>query len=370
MIPLQFSSRIASCLVAFVLSTALTPLVRSLCIRFAVFDPPGPLKIHRRPIPRLGGTAIALAIVGGCSLQKSLPLDSFALFLGSLALVWIAGLVDDLRGLPPIVRLAAQAASALLLWSDGWHVPFFANSLWNAIATCLTVIVLINAFNFLDGSDGLAAGVAATVALMFAITFSQNAAASPFTLIAAWSLFGATAGFLLYNFAPASVFMGDSGSTLLGFTIAFLALSPPHSPSPRLKVFVFILFAAALPLLDAGLAFFRRLRTQTSPLIGDRMHFYDLLLRRGWSPRKVALTSYTVTALLSAFGWIALHLPEPYAAVLAATVFAALFLVALQLGSLRGEEKSGSQPHSDEKRQATASPPAISNAAVEAEIYK
>jgi UDP-GlcNAc:undecaprenyl-phosphate GlcNAc-1-phosphate transferase len=327
----------ASFVAAFSLSVLLTPTVRRTCIRFGVFDKPGPLKIHARPIPRLGGVAIALAILGACVIARSLPTGSAAYFLAALALVWIAGLVDDLRGLSPVFRLAAQAAAALLLWRTGWHVPGLGTGGLSTLATCLFVIVFANAFNFLDGSDGLAAGVTAIIALAY--IFARNGTETQFPSGVAWSLFGASAGFLIFNFPPARIFMGDAGSTTLGFTVAFLALAFCRSSGGTTPSLIFPLLVAGLPLFDAGLAVVRRLRYAASPFYGDRRHWYDLLLARGWSPRKVALVSYSITAAMGAIGWIGLRFDPKRLWVLAALSFVALFVAALRLGSLRAERR-------------------------------
>lgn len=327
----------ASFIVAFSLSVLLTPVVRHLCIRFGIFDQPGPLKIHAQPIPRLGGVAIALAILGACVIARPLPAGSAAYFLAALALVWMAGLVDDLRGLSPVFRLAAQAAAGFLLWRAGWHVPELGTGASSILATCLFVIVFANAFNFLDGSDGLAAGVAGMIALAY--IFALSGAGAQFPSGVAWSLFGACTGFLVFNFPPAKIFMGDSGSTSVGFTVAFLALAFCRSSGGTTPSLVFPLLVAGLPLFDAGLAVVRRLRDAASPFYGDRRHFYDLLLAQGWTSRKVALVSYLITAAMAAIGWIGLRLDPKRLWLLAALSFAALFVAALRLGSLRAERR-------------------------------
>ena len=345
---------IESCVVAFALSVSLTPLVRRFAIRFGLFDPPGPLKIHRQPIPRLGGIAIASGIAVGCSLTKPLASPGASVFLAALAIVWSAGLIDDLRGLSPTIRMVCQAAAALLLWRGGWHFPAIANSGWNAAATCALVIFFINAFNFLDGSDGLAAGVAGTVALSFA--FLQSRMAGTFGSGIAWSLLGAATGFLVFN-APlprASIFMGDSGSTALGFSIAVLSLNLSRFAGGTASSLFFPVLAAALPLFDAGLAILRRIRCAQSPFKGDRFHYYDLLRMLSWSARKVALVSCIVTFVLGAVGWAAFQLQPELAALLTAATFASLLVVAARLGSLRAES-SFEQFHGERPRMPTTS---------------
>jgi UDP-GlcNAc:undecaprenyl-phosphate/decaprenyl-phosphate GlcNAc-1-phosphate transferase len=321
---------IEACVIAFGVSALLTPVVRGFCIRFGIFDAPGPLKIHQRPIPRLGGIAIAIAIAAGSFFAKPLPSGPARFFFAALGLVLIVGLIDDVRGLPPLARLSAQAAAALLLWRDGFHFALFGNSGWNALAICALVIFFTNAFNFLDGSDGLAAGVSAVVALAY---LSAATNTSHLNGVAA-SLLGAAVGFLIYNLPPASVFMGDSGSTALGFTAAFLTLSFLETQAEKPSRLTFSLLVAALPLFDASLAVIRRLRAAKSAFAGDRLHYYDLMAARRWSAKRIAFVSYATTALLGAIGWIGLRMQPWHFAVLAAVIFATLLLIALRLGSL------------------------------------
>lgn len=321
-----------SCLVAFVTSAVLTPIVRGLCIRFGIFDSPGLLKIHQRPIPRLGGIAITIAVVAGCAAGSHFRLVTLAPFLGSLAIVWIAGVLDDVRGLPPLIRLAAQAAAGMLLWGAGYGFAALAHSAWNALAICVLTIFFCNAFNFLDGSDGLAAGIGAIVALAFVV--AGGASAVHLALIAV-GLFGAATGFLIFNLPPASIFMGDGGSTTIGFTIAFLALSLVQSGGTQSRSLMFSFLVAALPLFDALLAVVRRLRAGKSPCAGDRSHFYDLTRARGWTARKIGFVSYGVTALLGIAGCIGLRIQPRAFATLTALTFVALFAIAIRLGSLR-----------------------------------
>jgi two-component system nitrate/nitrite response regulator NarL len=190
-------------------------------------------------------------------------------------------------------------------------------------------------FHVFDKLGVLAAGVAGIIALVY----TRSGAGTQFASGVAWSLFGASAGFLVFNFPPARIFMGDSGSTGLGFTVAFLGLDFCRSSGGTMPSIVFPLLVAGLPLFDADLAVVRRLRGAASPFDGDRRHGYDLLLARGWSPRRVALVSYSITAAMGAVGWIGLRLDPRRLWVLAALCFAALFAIALRLGSLRAEQR-------------------------------
>lgn len=216
-----------------------------------------------------------------------------------LVLVWAAGLLDDLMGLSPWVRLIVQAAAGALIWHSGWSLPI-AYEGWSLLATVLFIVAFINALNMLDGADGLAAGVSAMISLGFILSTSLQVDAWVRAL--EFSLLGSCISFLLFNFPPAKIFMGDSGSTVLGFVVAILSLNFYRQKSAsHVALLVPILFAG-VPLLDAACAVVRRLRRGVSPFVGDREHSYDLLLKRGWSARKVAFALYALTAMLVSVG--------------------------------------------------------------------
>lgn len=320
---------------AFVLALLLVPIVRRVCHRWQLFDLPGPLKIHTQPIPRLGGIAIALAFVGAILLSGGCTGIRALHFFTALASIWIVGLVDDLRSLSPFHRLATQTLAGVILWYGGWRLPFINAGALGLCATCVFLVFTINAFNFLDGTDGVAAGVTALVAVAYGVTFAG--AGSHFGGIVAWSLLGACAGFLVFNFPCARIFMGDSGSTVLGFGVAFLGLEfYTSTPSPSSLAFPFVI--AGLPLLDAGFAVIRRLRGWGSPLRGDRFHFYDLLMNRGLSVRRVSCTCYAITAVLVVLGWASIRCNATYCFLVSALSLVAVAVASIRLGTLGCKE--------------------------------
>ncbi|MFZ3201033.1 MAG: glycosyltransferase family 4 protein [Candidatus Acidiferrales bacterium] len=317
---------------AFLMVLLLVPVILRLCRRWKLFDSPGPLKIHAQPVPRLGGVAIALALFVAPLFCGRVAVESGWLYFAGLGLVWVAGLVDDVRGLSPALRLASQIAAGALVWRGGWRLPLLGEGALDLAATCLFVAVFANAFNFLDGSDGLASGVAGIIAAAY-ITL-PGAARSPIGYAVACGLVGACAAFLVFNFPRASIFMGDSGSTALGFSIAFLGLNLYRSNSAVSSSLLFPVWVAALPLLDVLLAGVRRLQGGASIFYGDRRHSYDLPLARGWSARQVALACYGITAGLAAVGWMAARTGLARFYLFSAPILGALVLAAIRLGSL------------------------------------
>lgn len=187
----------------------------------------------------------------------------------------------------------------------------------------------------IKGVDGIAAGVVGIIALAYAVF--PGGAGNPFASGIAFGVAGTCAGFLAYNLPPAKIFLGDSGSTALGLAVAFLALdfwrSQPASVTVPNLLFPFLL--CALPLLDAALAIIRRLLRLTSPLAGDRRHFYDLLLARGYSPVRVALFCYLIATAFAGISWKERGMSPVEAVAVSALSFAALAAVEIRLGSLR-----------------------------------
>ena len=319
---------------AFLVVVFLVPVIGSLSMRWKLFDLPGPLKTHTQPIPRLGGIAIAGAILLGILLSGLAPSRACAALISAAGLIFAVGLLDDIRGTSPALRLVVQAAAGVALWLGSGQFSIFGSLLLGLFFTVIIVVVFINAMNLLDGSDGVAAGVAGIDALSCAVLFAQSDDALVRSI--AWSLAGACAGFLIFNLR-AKIYLGDSGSTLLGLALSFVAIESMRPRSTPASSPVFFLLAAGLPLLDAGIAVARRLRLGRSPLQGDRRHFYDLLRARGLGPRAVALVCYGITGVLSVVAWATRN--SPAASCLAAVLcMGALLAVEVRLGALRGDD--------------------------------
>ncbi len=317
----------------FVLVVLLVPIVRKLCVRWRLYDWPGPLKLHKRPIPRLGGIAIALAIVGGVFLSIPFAATGELQLFTAIALICIVGAIDDIRALSAAFRFAVQLIAGAILWFGCGRLAIVGSGALGLFASCVLIVGIVNSLNFLDGADGLASGVAGIIGVTYALL--PWPAGDRLAPAAAWTLAGACAGFLLSNFPPANIFLGDSGSTVLGLCVAFLTLSFYRSAiatGPRL-LFPFVV--AGLPLLDVTLAIIRRIRGRASPFFGDRRHIYDLLAARGASARMVALVCYAATALLGLIGFVGVHAKPVYFFILASGGGGALLVTAIRMGALR-----------------------------------
>jgi len=318
---------------SFVICVCLLPLVLRFAVHWQLHDMPGELKLHTIPTPRLGGLAMGGALLIGMSLGGvGIYRPAWPIVL-AFAILWIVGLLDDLSGLSPVTRLVVQFSAGLLVAQSDWCLTVAHNQFVNVILTCLFVMLFVNAFNFFDGADGLAAGVAAIVSLGYALLYSFRAPTVGAAM--SWSLLGTAVAFLLFNFPPARLFMGDSGSTVLGFLLAFIGLDfykVHHAIGTHLLL---PLIFAGLPLMDLFLAIFRRMRKGMSPFIGDRSHVYDLLREQGWSDRPIAFGSYLATALLVVLGWLCNQLSPLPALVAVILAFGYLIVTAVRMGSLR-----------------------------------
>ncbi|MGH3766369.1 MAG: glycosyltransferase family 4 protein [Pseudonocardiaceae bacterium] len=322
------------------LTFLLTGLVRILALRIGAVAMPRARDVHRAPIPRLGGVAMFGGILGGVLLSHQLPVlrRSFE-FSGDVvgvlvagAIIMLIGALDDRFELDSLTKFAGQVTAAGVLVLNGVQWIVFP---WNGgsgtlvlgqdqavLVTVALAVVMMNAMNFVDGLDGLAAGIGLIAAVAigaFTLQLLQRSGGSvqlyPPTLFAAL-IAGACLGFLPHNFQPARIFMGDSGAMLIGLMLAAASTSasgklPPVSgATDALALFSPLLVVAAVlfvPLLDLLLAVVRRTRAGRSPFAADKLHLHHRLLEIGHSHRRAVLLIYLWAALL-AFGAVALTL--------------------------------------------------------------
>lgn len=321
-------------LVALSLTSVIVPPLMKLATRLGLVDIPDARKIHSSPIPLCGGIAVAAGALAPI-LAWSEAEPGFVVSLLAVGLVLLTGAIDDARPLPPVARLAAQAvAVALVLWAG---VRFGAVPLagldvapwWLAgPATALLILANTNAVNLADGLDGLAGGLVVPTLLAIALLASQGDGGA--TAIVSAALIGGVLGFLRFNTYPASVFLGDAGSTFLGFAAAVLAIQLVQTCNPALNPAIVPLLLG-VPLLDTVYAILRRLAAG-QPLFGaDRRHLHHQLLGLGLSQPAVVAALYLLQGamvlmavlcryesdmiLLGAFALIALAVIVPLATI-------------------------------------------------------
>jgi UDP-GlcNAc:undecaprenyl-phosphate GlcNAc-1-phosphate transferase len=324
--------------VALITSLILVPLVRRQAISAGYYDAPGERKIHKYPIPRLGGIAIWLAFMLALAaivllgwkpeLNNALP--------GILAggtIVFILGLLDDLFNLSPYLKLLIQFVAALTAFFLGIQInnldlPGAQLLVLNALSLPVTVIWLVslmNAMNFIDGIDGLAAGVTTISALTLTIVamFTNQ----PSSALLAALLAGSSLGFLVYNFHPARIFMGDSGALFCGFLLACIAVTGVLKT--KVAVMLLPMFVLSVPILDITYSVFRRLLKGRNPFLADSDHIHHQFLKAGMGQIKTVTYLYSlcvVGGLISV--WYVNYLPI-YVACLATLFILAVFLINL-----------------------------------------
>lgn len=292
-------------LLALVLALGLVPLCRVLAHRTGVVAHPRDDRWHREAVPLFGGVAITVATAAGAlMLGVAVPM---AVPLVAASLIFLVGLTDDVLTLKPATKLIAQIALAAALVYFGFRLNWLESRLLDSILTIVWVVGLTNAFNLLDNMDGLCAGVAVVVAGMMIVGLLTGAtsdeAGDEVRLLAL--LAGATAGFLFYNFPPASIFMGDSGSLFLGFTLAALTLSPDGVRGSRSDVLSIIagpVFVLLIPIFDTTLVTVSRLLSGRSPSTGGRDHSSHRLVAIGLSERTAVFVLWFLAAVGGAIG--------------------------------------------------------------------
>jgi UDP-GlcNAc:undecaprenyl-phosphate GlcNAc-1-phosphate transferase len=324
-------------LIAAVAAWLLTPAAGWVAARLGAVDAPGPRRVHRRPIARMGGLAIAAAIALTVS-PAVLPVVGgwpswlrFDFLAAACALIVVTGIVDDVCGISARLKFLPQIAAAVLAWMAGLQIqtlslPYLEGIDLGWLGPVLTVLWIVgvtNAVNLIDGLDGLAAGLSAIAALGLAVLFLQQN--HPALALVAFAVAGACLGFLRHNFHPARIFMGDTGSLLLGFLLATMAIAGSQKRSAA-TVLALPILMLAVPIVDTLACFARRMVHGKSPFSGDLGHVHHLLLSLGWSQRTVALALYLVSAAL-AFG--AVQLSRRRDEVFLTAVLAAALLLAL-----------------------------------------
>ncbi|NHM29980.1 glycosyltransferase family 4 protein [Neobacillus terrae] len=300
----MFYITLVTCFFAAIL---LTPLVKKLAFKIGATDKPNKRKVHQRIMPRLGGLAIYISFLIGIFMIKPLSEYHMPIVLGSLIII-LTGIIDDVKEISPKVKLAGQIAAAFIVVFMGEiniefiNLPFGGRIDFGIMSIPITMIWIVgvtNAINLIDGLDGLAAGVS-TIAL-FTIAGMALMMGNMYVLAMALILAASTLGFLLYNFHPAKIFMGDTGALFLGFMISVLALLGYKNVTfISLLVPVIIL---GVPLSDTFFAIIRRLVNKKPLSAPDKSHLHHCLLKAGFSHKQTVLLIYAMSAMfgLAAF---------------------------------------------------------------------
>ncbi len=330
-------------LIAVVVALAITPGVIFLAAKTGAMDAPDARKVHKKPIPRIGGLGIYAAFMVSMLTVMAftdLSADVFHELVGLMVsgtMIVILGLIDDYTNLPAKVKLVGQIAAACVLVAFDVRIDFISDPFGDFLylevfaipATIFWIVGLTNTVNLIDGLDGLAAGVATIAAVtIFLVALQQD-----FLLVAVLTaaLAGAAIGFLYYNFNPARIFMGDTGSMFLGFMLAGISIIGAVKSAATIALIVPIL-ALGLPILDTTFAIVRRYRGGVPIFKPDKGHLHHRLLDLGFTQRQAVLLMYVISALL---GLSAVALTE------VSSTIAILIVCAVVTAVLFGAKKIG-----------------------------
>jgi len=324
-------------ILATALSFALTFLVRKICLVYGLVSKPRSRDIHRKPVPRLGGVAIfsaffLISIIYFLVVDHNLIFSSsrwlgidkhlMAIWIGAV-IITISMLVDDLYNLKPWQKISFQLMAALVVIASGigietltnpfgdklnlnsiylpifkYHNVVYHFSLWSDLITVVWLLGMMNIINFVDGVDGLAGGVSVIAAFTVYLLSISDKVNQPQTALLAIILAGSALGFLLWNFPPAKIFMGDSGSMFLGFILGILTLI---SGGKLATVFLVLGF----PIVDGLIVVVGRIIRRENPFTTpDKTHLHHRFLKAGYTPRQAILSIYAISA---AFAWVALR---------------------------------------------------------------
>lgn len=291
-------------LIVFVFVALIIPLIKKLAIYVGAVDIPGGRHIHTKEMPKLGGLGIFLGFLLGYMLFCKQTPQMISILIGGI-IILLTGLFDDLKRLPASVQFVGQIAAAVVVVYYGGIVMqdisaygiYLNFGIFAKPLTILFIVAVMNCMNFIDGLDGLAGGIASiffiTISIIIYNVGIYNGLDASLTLIMA----GATLGFLIHNFYPAKIFLGNSGSMFLGYMISVISLL--GFKNVTITSFIVPVLILAIPILDTLFAIIRRILKGESPTKGDKQHLHHQLLQRTSSQLKSVLIIYAINILFS-----------------------------------------------------------------------
>ena len=289
---------------ALVTSAVATPLIRKLAVRWRLGDKPNGRKIHPDVIPHLGGIALLFGVLAGVAIASGAHPNVILRALPATVLVVVLGLIDDTRNLAARPKLVVQVVAAVAMVAVGFRLltgldALDSFSIGAGLVTLFFVVGMLSSVNLVDGHDGLAAGVALIASAAFAAIGAMDGAAG--VVAGSLAICGACLGFLLFNFPPAKIYMGDTGSMLLGWTLAQVACLITMRGA-NVNTFAAVLLVLGVPILDTLLAVTRRLVLRAPLFAADHLHIHHVLRQAGLSPRKTLAVLYGLQLVLAALG--------------------------------------------------------------------
>ncbi|MCT8975802.1 undecaprenyl/decaprenyl-phosphate alpha-N-acetylglucosaminyl 1-phosphate transferase [Clostridium sp. CX1] len=333
--------------ISIIISAILTPIVKRFAIKIKAIDiPKDNRRIHKKPIPLLGGLAIYFSFILTLILKTGeLSRSEIGIIIGATIIV-IGGFLDDKFDIRPWQKLLIQIASALILVVFGVRIllitnPISSSELYISVGmlsipfTIMWVVGITNALNLIDGLDGLAAGVAFISAITIFIIALLNTRAEAAVLTSI--LAGAILGFLPYNFNPASIFMGDTGAQLLGFLLAAISMEGAIKSAAAFSIVVPIL-ALGIPIYDTLFAMIRRKINGKPIMQADKGHLHHRLLDMGLTQRQAVIIMYLISAVLGSFAILAMQISTQRAYFLLTMIMIVLIIIAWKFGFFEHRE--------------------------------
>jgi len=326
---------------ALSLAYVLTPLFQRIAVKFRILDHPVPnIKIHPKPVPYLGGLAIWLAFIVtllGVRLLTHFPTGTLrnlrGIFYGG-TLIMVLGLIDDIWKLDYRVKFFGQFIASLILIIYNIRIEFVSSLPLSIFLTIFWVVGITNAINIIDIMDGLAAGVAITAGLAF--SFIALPTEKIYVNFAALALAGSCLGFLRYNWQPARIFMGDSGSLFIGFILAAISLGESYTTINNIGLFAPLL-VLGIPIYDTLLVIFFRMLKGKSIFAGSLDHFSFRLEAMGYKRKKVILINYYLSVILGLTAFLITVVKFELAVIISVAIIAFAIIYATRLISVRVE---------------------------------
>ncbi|MFQ5615074.1 MAG: MraY family glycosyltransferase, partial [Anaerolineales bacterium] len=318
--------------VSLILSLLLVPVVRHLSLQLGRVASPRKDRWHKKPTPISGGVGMFFAFAGSLLFTHGETEIRWGLLAGS-AIMFGLGFYDDLKPLTPPAKMTGQILAAAVVVFSGYTTGFFSSALPNILITIVWLVMITNAINLLDNMDGLAGGISLIAAGFISFFFWRSH--SPELLLLSLAMAGAILGFLVFNFPPASIFMGDSGSLFLGFTLAALAIARTPQASNVFAVMSVPTLIFLLPILDTTLVTFTRILRGQSPVQGGRDHTSHRLVAFGLSERQAVLVLYAIALAAGVVGAAIESLDYSLSLVLIPVIVLFFALLAAYLGRLK-----------------------------------
>ena len=334
---------LTSFIISFIFVCIFTPPLIRFGKKYGFVDQVNQRKIHRGAIPRIGGIAISIGTMLPVlhlfivfKLRHIVDIETtnnMILYFGGGLAISFLGLIDDIKGVNAKIKFLFQAVIAIVATQHGALIQSFPMpwgrielGIFGYVITVFWIIAIINAFNLIDGMDGLSSGITLFSSLTIAILAIVNGYMA--VALVALALGGAVTGFLIYNFNPAKIFMGDSGSMFIGYILAVISLRSQSKTHAIVSILVPII-AMGLPILDTTLAFLRRILRHQSIFMADKQHMHHILLSLGFNQRKTVLILYSISILFTILSMVMIF-NENVLSFLTVLVFAIIIFVIIK----------------------------------------